>query len=74
MKTSTLSLRTLGATFPATRNMTWHGTRSQLNALRYVTLSMHHICADGFPGYEEGFGTRMCLYTLHDFETDDDES
>ena len=72
MKTSTLSLRTLRATFPATRNMTWHGTRSQLNALRYVTLSMHHICADGFPGYEEGFGTRTCLYTLQDFETDDD--
>ena len=40
--------------------------------LRYVTLSMHHICADGFPGYEEGFGTRTCLYTLQDFETDDD--
>ena len=40
--------------------------------LRYVTLSMHHICADGFPGYEEGFGTRTYLYTLQDFETDDD--
>ena len=69
MKTSTSSLRTLRATFPAIRNMTWHGTRSQLSALRYVTLSMHHICADGFPGYES---TRTCLYSLHDFETDDD--
>ena len=33
---------------------------------------MHHICADGFLGFKEGFGTRVCLKTLHDFETDDD--
>ena len=45
MKTSTLSLRTLRATFPATRNMTWHGTRRQLNAfaLRH-TQHASHLC------------------------------
>ena len=72
MKTSTSSLKSLSATFRATKNITQYSSRNQLNAVRYGTLGMHHMCADGFPAYKEGFGTRVCLKTLHDFETDDD--